>query len=238
MENYSQFLERINSFEKKETDFGNAYVGTNSALALKVKEDNTFADFYGDTVVFNLDEGTKEKIHDYVKRIRECATECFCEELDSHTYHMTLHDLSNSPQLWHISDEVFRNEIKLIECLKEKKVIPQMIRMQTKCVFNMVHASLVLGLYPVDEKEYEKLMNLYKIVDDVKQLNYPLTPHITLAYYNRYGFNVDSAKKLEAVIRELNEKDSFEIVLDTKNLYYQKFTSMNQYTDIVCLENV
>lgn len=238
MESYNQFLERINSFEKKESDFGSNYVGTNVSLPLKVNENNKFADFYGDTVVFNLDENTKERLHEYVKRVYECAPECFCENLVTHTYHMTLHDLSNSPELWHISDEVFRNEIKLLECLKSKKREHQTIRMRTKYVFNMVHSSLVMGLYPVDENEYQKLMDLYAIVDEVKQLNYPLTPHITMAYYNRYGFDVNSARKLEAVIKELNEKESFEIVLDTSNLYYQKFTSMNHYVDVFCVEHV
>ena len=238
METYGQFLDRISSFEKKETDFGNGYVGTNTSLTLKVDENNQFKDFYGDTVVFNLDHTTKEKVHQYVERVFECAPECFCERLVPHTYHVTLHDLSNSPELWHISDEVFRNEIKLIECLKAKKVQPQTIRMKTKVVFNMVHTSLVFGLYPADETEYQKLMELYEMINEVKQLNYPLTPHITMAYYNRYGFSAESARKLETVIKELNEKESFEIVLDTKYLYYQKFTSMNNYIDIFCVENV
>ena len=197
-----------------------------------------FAEFYGDTVVFNLDDSTKKMIQGYVAKILECASECFCENLIPHTYHMTLHDLSNSPELWHISDEIFRNEIKLIESIKNKNINSQTIRMKTKFVFNMVHTSLVLGLYPADEVEYQKLMELYNIVDQVKQLNYSLTPHITLAYYNRYGFCAESARKLEAVIKELNEKEPFEIVLDTKSLYYQKFTSMNNYIDIFCIESI
>ncbi len=236
METYSQFLERINSFETKETSFGDYYVRTNNSLLSKVDENNQYADFYGDTVVFNLDERTKETIHGYVTRMRECAPECFCESLDWHTYHVTLHDLTNSPELWHISDEVFRNEIKLAEILKNKKVKAQTIRMKTKYVFNMVHASVVMGLYPADEAEYEKLMELYNTVDEVKTLNYLLTPHITLGYFNRNGFEVSAAKRLEVAIKELNEKEAFEIVLDTKNLYYQKFTSMNHFVDIFCFE--
>ena len=232
METYNQFLERINLFEKPETYFGDNYVTTSLSLAQKVNENNQFNEFYGDTVVFNLDDSTKEKIDSYVKQLYECAPECFAEQLVPHTYHMTLHDLSNSHELWHVSDKVFENEIKMIELLEEKKVKPQTIRMKTKYVFNMVHTSLVFGLYPADEEEYGKLMELYSMVDEVQQLNYLFTPHITLAYYNRYGFDVTAAKKLEAVIKELNEKEPFEIVLNTKELYYQKFTSMNQYYDV------
>ena len=82
------------------------------------------------------------------------------------------------------------------------------------------------------EEEYNKLMELYGIVDEVQCLNYLFTPHITLAYYNRHGFDASAARKLEAVIKELNEKEPFEIVLNTGDLYYQKFTSMNQYYDV------
>lgn len=70
----------------------------------------------------------------------------------------------------------------------------------------------------------------------LKKLNYPLTPHITLAYYNVNGFDVDSVDKLKNIVRELNENDSdFEIDLDVRQLFYQKFTSMNEYINIINL---
>ena len=109
--------------------------------------------------------------------------------------------------------------------------------MKTKCVFNMVNTSLVVGLYPVDEQEYEKLMALYCLFDEVKTLSYSLTPHITLAYYNVNGFSVKSELKLEKVVRELNECE-LEIELDVRNLYYQKFRSMNDYINIFSMVDV
>ena len=100
----------------------------------------------------------------------------------------------------------------------------------------MVNTSLVLGLYPADEEEYEKLMKLYSLFDEVKELGYPLTPHITLAYYNVNGFSVESARKLEKVIADLNECE-LEAVLDVKELYYQKFRSMNDYINIFSMSD-
>ena len=130
--------------------------------------------------------------------------------------------------------EVFENELNVIK--KSKQVSVQKIKMKSKYIFNMVNTSLVLGLYPVNEKEYNKLMNLYYLFDDVKKLNYPLTPHITLAYYNVNGFDVDSVDKLKNIVRELNENDSdFEIDLDVRQLFYQKFISMNEYINIINL---
>ena len=142
---------------------------------------------------------------------------------------MTLHDLSNSPALEAIAADVFQNELNVLK--RAQLVAAQKIKMRSKFIFNMVNTSLVLGLYPVDEENHHKLMELYYLFDDVKKLDYPLTPHITLGYYNIDGFNTESARKLEKVVKELNHS-SMEIELDTKELFYQKFISMNDYINI------
>lgn len=232
METYKEFLDRINSFEKKEMYLGDDYFKGNPSISKKVDKNNSYQPFYGDTVVFNLDDTTKGKIAGLVDRIRAVAPECFCEALFSDTFHMTLHDLSNSPVLENVAVEVFENELKAIE--KVEKIAVQKIKMKSKYIFNMVNTSLVLGLYPADEEEYNKLMELYYLFDDVKKLNYPLTPHITLGYYNINGFDTKSARKLENIVQELNTNEmEIEIELDTKQLFYQKFVSMNDYINVV-----
>lgn len=45
----------------KEVCYGNAYFRGNASVSQKVDENNRFRKFYGDTVVFNLDDGTKKK---------------------------------------------------------------------------------------------------------------------------------------------------------------------------------
>ena len=100
----------------------------------------------------------------------------------------------------------------------------------------MVNTSLVLGLYPADEAAYKKLMTLYEMFIEVKDLPYPLTPHITLAYYNVHGFNDVSARKLEELVYQLNCEElerEMEIVLDVKELFYQHFDSMNHYINVL-----
>lgn len=129
------------------------------------------------------------------------------------------------------------NEQKLISVLSVNKIPQQTIRMRSKAIFNMVNTSLVIGFYPVDETEYIKLMKLYKIVDTVLRLPYPFTPHITLAYYNRNGFNSSAIKNLEQTINKLN-KSSFDIVLNTKRLMYQRFSSMNNFENIFYLTQI
>ncbi|MBQ7385987.1 MAG: hypothetical protein IJW04_05720 [Ruminococcus sp.] len=234
METYKEFLDRINSFEKSEIDLGKDYFKGNPSIALKVNEDNSFRPFYGDTVVFNLDDATKQKLKRIVDRITAVAPECFCESLVSNTFHMTLHDLSNSPVLEDVASELFHNELKALKIAEN--ITEQKIKMKSKYIFNMVNTSLVMGLYPADEEEYTKLMNLYYLFDDVKKLGYPLTPHITLGYYNVKGFSAESARKLENIVKELNANEKeIEIELDTKELFYQKFISMNDYINIFCV---
>lgn len=231
METYKEFLNRINSFEKSEINLGDEYFKGSPSIAQKVDENNSFQPFYGDTVVFNLDDTTKAKLEKIVDSIFAVAPECFCERLVSNTFHMTLHDLSNSPVLDNIAVELFENELKAVK--QAEKITEQKVKMKCKYIFNMVNTSLVLGLYPSNEEEYNKLMKLYYLFDDVKKLNYPLTPHITLGYYNFNGFDTTSSRKLENVVKELNANEmEIEIELNTKELYYQKFVSMNDYINI------
>lgn len=230
MESYQEFLNRINSFEKKETFFGYDYFHGNPSIAQKVDWENRFQSFYGDTMVFNLDNKTKEKLAQIVEQLYREVPECFCEKLISSTFHMTLHDLSNAKVLHDVAAEVFENELKVVEIMKQIK--PQKIKMRSKYIFNMVGTSLVLGLYPASEEDYSKLMELYEMFNEVKHLNYPLTPHITLAYYNVHGFHTESARKLETLIYHLNDLE-MEFELSTEHLYYQKFTTMNHYIDII-----
>lgn len=238
MENYQKFLDRINSFEKKCWNFAPGDFTGNLSLAKKVKQDNSFRPFYGDTVVFDLDVTTKERLAKWLDKLYAEVPECFANRLVTDTFHMTLHDLSNAEVVDDIANELAQNEKKVQLLCEKLKAVENtgIIRMRSKCVFNMVNTSLVLGLYPADEVEYEKLMNLYEAFNEVKELPYPLTPHITLAYYNVHGFDETSAKKLEKLVYHLNSGElgqEMEIVLEAKELFYQHFNSMNHYINVL-----
>lgn len=239
---YQEFLERINSFEKKELSLGEGDFVCNSSVVNKVDEQNRFRAFYGDTVVFNLDNNTKKWLEEIVGCLYDKVPGCFAEKLAEHTYHVTLHDLSNSQELQRIAEELFWNELKVISVAEKvcnMGLGDAVIKMKAKCIFNMVNTSLVLGLYPADEVEYEKMMQLYEVFDEVKRLPYPLTPHITLAYYNVNGFSSAMSQWLSSVVNELNEQiTEREIVLKCRELFYQKFLSMNEYIDVVSIGKI
>ncbi|MDE6924969.1 MAG: hypothetical protein K2P59_06865 [Acetatifactor sp.] len=130
---------------------------------------------------------------------------------------------------------MFDNELKVIEnAEKIQKYGNAPIRMKSKYIFNMVDTSLGLGLYPADEDEYQRLMNLYSVFDTVKKSDYRFTPHITLAYYSIDGFDLQAARHLEDIVSQLNSNE-MDIELNMHYLYYQKFRSMNDYIDIIPL---
>lgn len=234
METYIEFLDRIDSFEKKTLSLGDS-VNVSPSVALKVDKDNSFRDFYGDTVVFALNDGEKQVLAEYVDILYSAAPQCFCQRLGSDTFHMTLHDLNNSPCLNDVASDMLLSELKIKEKRGEIRRIlkSHKIRMKSKYVFNMVNTSLVLGVYPSTRSDYDKVMELYSVIDDVKKLSYPFTPHITLAYYNVGGFDAKGAESLKKAVEIINGKARMEF--DLGKLYYQKFVSMNKYIDVIDL---
>ena len=84
--------------------------------------------------------------------------------------------------------------------------------------------------------KFDNMNLIQKVRNKYDRLSNLVAPHITLAYYNCNGFDASSARKLEKIIRRLND-NTFEIILDTKRLYYQKFTSMNDYINILNLSD-
>lgn len=231
LESYNDFLERVNKFEIRELSFYSNTFNPNTSLNDKFYTDKTFKKFYGDTVVFDLDTKQKNKISDIVEYLYAEVPDCFCQKLNSDTFHMTLHDLSNSCSLGNISDDLFLNEIRLLQKLKKEKIKNETIKMKSNYIINMMNTSLVLALNPINEEEYNKLFELYNLVDTVKNLPYPFTPHITLSYFNPNGFSKFNMNKLICTVNEINKK-TLEFDISTNRLFYQKFTDMNTYINI------
>ena len=237
MEKYSDFLERI-SYQQAQLQIGEGDFTPDGRVYGKVNADNTFRAFYGDTVVFELDCDTKKEIAKMTDRLYEKVPECFCERLPEDTFHMTLHDLSASDNLSEVACEVFDDEVRLLQLLKEMPVKSQTIEMKMNYAVNMVNTSLILALVPVNEHEWNKLQKLYTFIDQIKVCPYPfLTPHITLAYYSHKGFSKSSADKFREVVSELNTK-SLKITLHTDKLFYQKFVSMKDYFSVFSMTSI
>ena len=231
MERYGDFLGRVSAFEVAELDLGKSYFRGRASLADKIDKENRLKAFFGDTVVFDLDEAVKNRISALADRLYSNAGDCLAERLSGATLHMTLHDLSNGTNLSEIQGKMTENEEKI----RELSLPQTTIKMRSSFVFNMVNTSLVLGLVPADEGEHKKLMALYEIFDGILAAKYPLTPHITLAYFTPNGFGEEEKTRLQTAVNEINKASQFEIILDTKRLFYQHFFSMNDYRNIIKL---
>lgn len=233
-ESYVDFLKRIFSFQKSEFHFGVEKFFPSNSVKSKVDETGTFMDFFGDTVVFNLDTDQKRFINEhFINPLYQAAPECLAERLNENTLHMTLHDLnaSNTCDTAFLRN-MFETEILLSELIRQANFQAQTITMTTTFVFNMVNTSLVLGLLPKTDRDYHKLMTLYSLIERIHSLPYPLTPHITLAYFNHSEFEGDSLYTLQNTVNALNHQQ-FDIELSTDNLFYQKFISMNDYFNVM-----
>ena len=232
METFKEFLNRINSFEKLNFSLEQKYFIPDYSIKSKVNDKNEFENFYGDTVVFDLDKKLKDRIEDIIKILYNEVPQCFCEKRVTDTLHMTLHDLSSSTDKDEIRQEMENNFYKLKEVLEKNNVTHEKIKMKTNFITDFGHVNLVLALCPVNEEEYMKLMKIRNIIDEVKKLDYKFTPHITLAYFNSNGFDINIVNKLTKVVRRLNSEEKFDVTLDTKQIYYQRFENMNSYENL------
>ena len=235
-ESYRDFLKRI-SYQNRALMIGEgAFVPDRTRVFPKVDERGRYRPFYGDTVVFGLGRQTRGMLAQMQDKLYEGFGGCFAERLPENTLHMTLHDLSASDDLGMAAPECFMNEIGLLGLTDRDTELPDEIRMKTNYIINMVNTGLVMTLLPENEGEWDKLERLYRLIDRVKVCPYPyLTPHITLAYFNRGGFDEHTANALKEAVWELNGLEKKTVVLRTDSLYYQKFMSMKEYVSVFCL---
>lgn len=232
-ENFDEFKFRLGKFEGPVFSLDKMPFKPKQAVLDKVALTNHFNPFYGDTIVFDLSFDVKRRVFQIINELYYNAPECFSEKLNWTTIHLTLHDLSNSPYIMNVLEQMNQNQKKIEQLRADGKILPSKIRMETNFLCNMNHTSMVLAARPVDEENYKKIMSLYYIFDEVRELDYYFTPHITLGYYNRHGFGVESVCKLEQIVNKLNSEYVFEFDLDV--LLYERFMSMNWYATYISL---
>ena len=198
---------------------------TSPNLTKKVTPAGAFHPFHGNTVVFDLSSDTKLALQGLQEELYQTAGWMLSQKLDSATFHMTLHDLVNAPEM---SAEllsamsVAENTTKAI--LNQWKGQPPLL-MKATWLFNMVNTSIVLGLTPADEDSWRRLDEMYLALESVVPLNYALTPHITMAYFKPGTWSQYDLNYLRQVLHpvELDVKLRFE------DLCYQEFRDMNHY---------
>lgn len=202
---------------------------TNPNLKKKVDAGGNLLPFVGNTVVFLLDDDTKEKLRQLQESLYQAEPDMLAQPLQMSTFHMTLHDLANgTPGQTGLQDYMRYTQERVSQLLPSWKDTPS-LRMKTTWLFNMVNTSIVLGLKPADEGSWRRLDEMYTALEDVVRLGYALTPHITMAYFLPGTYRSEQVQRLSTVLRNVE----LDITLDMKNLVLQEFHDMNHYETIL-----
>ena len=198
--------------------------GTNPNLSKKVAPDGTILPYYGNTMVFLLPDNVKCEL----KRLRDglyaAAPGMLAAPLREETFHMTLHDLANSPNRAEAEALMPEAEARAREISAGFGNFAP-IAMRGTWTFNMVNTSVVLGLAPVSAEGRERLAGMYRALEAAAPLGYALTPHITLAYFRPGEYGPGEVARL----RDALGPAGVEVELRAENLVLQRFTDMNSY---------
>lgn len=230
---YEEYLQKLLSLQGEEFGNKDGIFNPNGWVSTKVKTNGDFKAIFGDTVVFGLTEGDKKKLSEISEKLHNSNKSCFSEPILPETFHMTLHDLSNHENHHLAKEQMAGNKEKVEEiflCIS-KEFENNSVLMKSTGVYNFLDMSFVLGLVPIDEVNYKKLIYLYEKFQSVVYLDRILRPHITLTYFRNSPIVEVDVKKIKDMLDSLN-KDEFIIELDFKKLCYQHFTSMNDFITV------
>lgn len=229
LETKEQFENRVNAYIWDSVpEYGELW--TAKGLDNKVERDGKLKPFYGNTIVFPLEEEVTSYVEEIQSQLYQSCGNMFAELLNKETFHITLHDLVNGPEISGIANAMQVKGFAAFSILEQlKKLDLPVIHMESTCVFNMASTSIVLGMKPADEESCKRLMMLYDLFQVIVPLNYGLTPHITLAYYKPGIYNAEILRTLREVLQQLRSKTKLILELDVKKLVYQEFDNMNHY---------
>ena len=226
METLNEFHARVDGFQRDSLPHNGPLV-TKPLLVEKIAPDGRLRSFFGNTMIFDLPEDVQLQIAQMQLILHHRCGVMLAEPLAPSTLHMTLHDLLNGVDEAALAEPV-RNTGEqakaLLAALRAER--QPSIRLTSTCAFNMGSGSVALGFAPDTEADCAAIMGMHARFQDVVALNYPLTPHVTLAYY-RPGTH-DTAALAEA-LREINALGKVRITVDAEALHYYRFTDMNNY---------
>lgn len=228
-ENLSAFHARVDGFTADSLPHEGGLV-TSAGLSAKVGWDGGLRPFFGNTVIWELEDAEKLALCQRQVLLHHHAGWCLAEPLWPDTFHITLHDLVNGPEEAAIAADAARTEaqaLALLEALR-REGLPS-IRMASTHVFSMVNTSLVMGFEPETEADCAALMGLYERFHAVVSLNWGLTPHATLAYYRPGQYGREEVEALSRVIREAERMPPIRLTLEPDRLFYRRFSDMNHY---------
>ena len=228
LEKLSAFQARTAGFTSDSLPHGGG-LETNANLSLKVGIDGKMEPFMGNTVVFPLPEETKREIGRMQEELYRTCAPALAEPLEVSSFHITLHDLLSGKPDRDLRDRIDYVRSAALECVRKIAGTGEVICLRSTALFNMVNTSMVLGFAPADEDSCERLMTYYEMLQKVVCLNYPLTPHVTLAYFRPGVIPAEFVEKLRAVVDKIGQREKIFVEIPVEKVEYQLFSDMNHY---------
>lgn len=229
MENLIEFHARVDGFQHDSLPHDDFFT-TKPLLAEKVAPDGRLRPFFGNTMIFDLPQDIQLTIARMQLLLHHRCAGMLAEPLTPATLHMTLHDLLNGVDAAALAEPVRQTGEKAKTILAEQKAmnLPP-IRLTSTAAFNMTNGSVALGFAPDTEEDCAILMGLHARYQEVVALNYPLTPHVTLAYYKPGTYGPEKVARLAEALSEINALGKVRITVDARCLHYYRFEDMNTY---------
>ncbi len=205
----------------------NSSLDTPESLNLKVNPDGSFRPFYGDTILYTLDKHSIAWLQHIQDILYERCGHALSSRIDPATFHITLHDLTSRSQA--MPEEMKTNQthaFDIIQTIQASSKHAQTI--VSKCLFNMVNTSITMGFEPLTDEDCLVLTKSYEEFQRIVPLSYPLTLHVTLAYYKPGQYDQQLIDVLQCLFMATNHP-SHVIKLTNDHLTYATFHSMNHY---------
>ena len=200
---------------------------TNPGLAAKADAQGKLRPFYGDTVIFTLPREMTRWLGGVQEDLYAACGSYLSQRLEEQTFHITLHDLQNSPMGW--PSGMPGNQKRVLTLLSAARAaLPPEVIVRSNCVFSMAGTSVVMGFEPAQDSDCRVLMSLYEAFQQIRPLGYPLTLHATLAYYRPGVYDPLECALLRDALQQLG-RERREWRLRLSELHYATFDSMNHY---------
>ncbi len=203
---------------------------TREPLREKVAPDGRMLPFFGNTMIYDLPDGVKVALSRMQLQLHHPGGWFLAEPIFPQTLHLTLHDLLNGTDENALQPGIAATGAQAEALLKQirREKLPS-IHLTSMAAFNMVNGSVALGFAPDTEEDCAALMALHARFQAIVPLNYPLTPHVTLAYYRPGSYGCEMIDTLAGALQRINSLPPVHLALDADALHYRRFSDMNHY---------
>lgn len=228
-ETLQEFHARVDGFQRDSLPH-DGHLITKPLLVEKVAPNGGLRPFFGNTMIFDLPAETQLTIARLQLLLHHRCSGMLAHPLAPDALHLTLHDLLNGVDAAALAEPLRQTGEQAKALLAEMRAaqLPP-VRLTSTLAFNMVNGSVALGFAPDTEEDCAAIMGMHARFQAVVALNYPLTPHVTLAYYKPGAYGPEAVSALAEALRELNTLPKVRLTLDVNGLHYYRFEDMNTY---------